>query len=404
MAEQTPIPDEVKAKVLLESGFRCAVDGKPCSLKTAQIMPWHQADEYKVEDLICLCEACKEQVIKDRWNEEVLRGFKQSPWIARQSEDPQTTTKSTTRVRLTVETRKEDFDENEQRWLCYAIAAFLDILPQAVRIIKVKKGNFKVTIRLPTESAGKLLSAYKRQAPELNDFLAPIVISDLHQVLTARQKAASAFHAAGRKLANIWQWILENCFGFYGRLWLKIIIVAIFIGAAILSAILAIENSGTPFSALSAMAIAILFFCFLAADSWRFLTDLLFSTSNETLLLARRIDPEVDDAMNRVENRVKELKGEEQLNAIKFYAGDISSDYKSRVPYPRITGRFARHVIFNFVSTIFCFAILTIGLARIDAYCGASISTYGHDCFKDSTSLETLVHSGYYQYLCQFKL
>lgn len=396
MANKPMIPDEVKTEVLLESGFRCAIDGKPCSIGTVEFTPWHQANEYKAEDLICLCNECYEHAINDSWTEEVLREFKHRPWIARQPEDTQDMTDPTSDVRLTIEVQKDEFQQDEPRWLQYAIAAFLDILPRAVQIKKVNKGGAGITVKLQKKKAGILLSAYKRQDPRLAEYLAPLVLSDLRQVFTERERMVKAFQAIGRRLANISRWIIKNCFGFYGRLWLKLMILAIFIGTAILSAHAAITTCVMPLSARSAMVIAVSFLLFLLTDTIRFLSDLFFSSPNETLLLARRIDPEIDGALNDVEGRVKNLKGEEQKNEIRFQARDLCSDFLSRPAYPRITFRFACNGILNFLLTIFCFVIFTIGLARMDAYSGASVPTYGHDCFTNSSFCETLLHFYYY--------
>jgi hypothetical protein len=210
------------------------------------------------------------------------------------------------------------------------------------------------------------------------------------------RRVVNTFQAVSRRLANIWRRIIKNCFGFYGRLRLKLVIVAIFIGAAILLTHAAVTNCGMPFSAPSAIAIAILFMLFLLTDTLRFLFDLLYSSPNESLLLVREIDTEIKKALNDVEELVKSLKGEAQKDEIRFQARDICSNFLSRPPYPRITFRFACHAILNFLLIIFCFMVLTIGLVRMDVYYGTSLLTYGHECFKDSTFYETLVHFYYY--------
>lgn len=396
MGNQSRISDEVKTKVLLESGFRCAIDGRPCSTRTAQFTPWHQAKQYNAEDLICLCKECHERAINHEWSDEDLREVKRQPWVVRQPEDALAKTAPTTLVRLVIEGHEEEFQQNEQRWVQYAIAAFLDVLPNAVQIKKVTNGSVHVTIELPKKSVRTLLSAHQRRDPELAEYLAPVVLSDLHHVFSIRERAINASQAGGRSAAKTWRWILRNGFGFYGRLWLKQTVIAVLIAAAILSLHSAITNCEMPLSARSAMVIAALFFLFLLADTIRFLFDLFFSSPNETLRLARRIDPEIDEALNDVEARVKTLKGEEQKNEIRSQARELCSDFLSRPPYPRITFRFACHGILNFLLTMLCFVIFTLAMARLDVYCGASLPTYGHDCFIDSSFFETLIHFCYY--------
>lgn len=91
------------------------------------------------------------------------------------------------RLRATVNNIElKDFDETSQRLLKYAIAAFLDVSPDDVRIAPVESGSVKVTVELPTESVEKLISAHQRHDPELAELLAPLVLVEL------RSEAAEA--------------------------------------------------------------------------------------------------------------------------------------------------------------------------------------------------------------------
>jgi CHAT domain-containing protein/tetratricopeptide (TPR) repeat protein len=85
-----------------------------------------------------------------------------------------------TKLRVTVNNIElKDFDGTSQRLLRYAIAAFLDISPDDVRIASVERGSVKVTIELPTESIEKLKNAHQRNDPELAELLAPLVLVEL---------------------------------------------------------------------------------------------------------------------------------------------------------------------------------------------------------------------------------
>jgi len=83
--------------------------------------------------------------------------------------------------KVTIELDLEHFDERNQRWLQYGLAGFLEISPNVVRITSIEKSSVKVTIELPTQSAERLLSAYKRNDSELVKYLAPLVLLDLRE-------------------------------------------------------------------------------------------------------------------------------------------------------------------------------------------------------------------------------
>lgn len=86
-----------------------------------------------------------------------------------------------TKIWVTIETGPEHFDGKDQRFMQHAIAGFLEISPNNVRIISVEKGSVRIIIELPTESAERLLHAYERKDPELAKYLAPLVLLDLHR-------------------------------------------------------------------------------------------------------------------------------------------------------------------------------------------------------------------------------
>jgi hypothetical protein len=85
------------------------------------------------------------------------------------------------KVELTIAMELEQFSEKEQRWLQHAIAGFLEIPPQAVRIASIERGSVKVTIELPRQDANRLLSAYRNKDPELGKHINPMVLLSLRQ-------------------------------------------------------------------------------------------------------------------------------------------------------------------------------------------------------------------------------
>lgn len=189
MSNRPAIPAEIKREILLESGQRCAVCGTPCPLETAHIIPWHKSREHKAEDLICLCANCHERADKENWGEKTLREHKRMPWVLRQYKNVDSMPESAFRLEITIGMdSSERFDDKNQRWLQYGIAAFLEIPPQAVRIVAIEQGSVKVTIELPARSANRLMIAYQEHNPELLICLAPLILLDLRRKATVGER------------------------------------------------------------------------------------------------------------------------------------------------------------------------------------------------------------------------
>ncbi|MBW4559546.1 MAG: HNH endonuclease [Mojavia pulchra JT2-VF2] len=180
MPESRPaIPTDIKRKILIESGHRCAVCGEGCPLERAHIIPWHKSREHKAEDLIFLCANCHERADKEEWGEKALREYKQKPWVMRRFDKEQITSESVTEIELIIKLKLSDFDERLQTLLPHAIAGLLKIAPQNVQITSIEEGSTKVSITLPIESAEKLLSAYASNDPELIKYLEPFGLLEI---------------------------------------------------------------------------------------------------------------------------------------------------------------------------------------------------------------------------------
>jgi hypothetical protein len=95
----------------------------------------------------------------------------------------------TTKVELTIEMEMERFDEKYQRLLQHALAGFLAISPNAVRIISTERGSVKVTVELPAQSAKKLFSSYRQSDSELVKHLKTLKVSNLRQSSDSRLSA-----------------------------------------------------------------------------------------------------------------------------------------------------------------------------------------------------------------------
>jgi len=168
MSNRPAIPAELAREILLESGHRCAVCGTPCPVERAHVIPWHKSREHKAEDLICLCANCHERADRENWGEKTLREYKRMPWVLRQYKNVDSAPESAVRLEITIGMdSSERFDDKNQRWLQYAIAAFLEIPPHAVQIVAIEQGSVKVTIELPARIADRFRIAYQGHDPEL---------------------------------------------------------------------------------------------------------------------------------------------------------------------------------------------------------------------------------------------
>jgi hypothetical protein len=120
------------------------------------------------------------------------RGFKKIAQAIRVSmaghlefiDEPTQQREDTTRVMLTIDMEFNHFDQRYQRLLQHGLAAFLEISPNAVRIVSIRRGSVIVTLELPTQSVEKLLNAYRDNNPELFRLIGMLNIFDLHPINT----------------------------------------------------------------------------------------------------------------------------------------------------------------------------------------------------------------------------
>lgn len=182
MANRPSISAEITREILIASGHRCAVCGVGCPLERAHIIPWHKSKNHKVEDLICLCASCHERADLEGWGEKTLREYKERPWVLRQYKSEEFIG-SKGKVELILAIELSDFDERNQRLIQYAIAAFLGISPNSVRITSVEEINsVRVTVELPTDNLEELVTAYHKGIPELDEYLNSFALRELRRV------------------------------------------------------------------------------------------------------------------------------------------------------------------------------------------------------------------------------
>ncbi len=79
-----------------------------------------------------------------------------------------------------------EFDENTTRWLQFALAAFLDVSPDSVKVGEARVGSVIVRVMLPTKNQATLLSAFKDRDSKLLEFLTPLQVLDMRSVGSTR--------------------------------------------------------------------------------------------------------------------------------------------------------------------------------------------------------------------------
>jgi len=174
------VPRDVAREVLVEAGHRCAVCGVPCPLERAHIVPWSKKKTHERADLICLCANCHQRADLEKWGEKTLRKYKLSPWVLRQNNVPAEVGVAT-QVELVIDMEINDFDRHKEEILRYALAAFLKIAPQSVRIRSKEEGSVRITLDLPKAAAKELLAKSQAQSAELQKAIPSFTIIDVRQ-------------------------------------------------------------------------------------------------------------------------------------------------------------------------------------------------------------------------------
>lgn len=193
---------------------------------------------------------------------------------------------------------------------------------------------------------------------------------------------------------SIRQKIEKSC-GFNSHPYVRWGFILLFLCMAIGSTYLAFDGYKLPYSAILAIITSGLLILYLCVDSILFVRYLHLTSPREVLPLVRWIDPKISKVIIHTEEYVRSLEGEKLVTEIESYAREISSDFETKPPYPRIEGAIFWRSISNFLVTIFCFAILALALAQKDKYC-EGLNTYGHDCSQVKDFKSAVLHSVYY--------
>lgn len=399
MPNRPVIPAGIKRTVLTEARHRCAVCGATGPLEIAHIIPWHSSREHKPEDLICLCPNCHTLADNKKWGEKTLRFYKQQPHALMQAEAG-AELKSTSKIELKVDIELENFDEKAQRWLQHAIAGFLEISPYSVQIVSIKDGSVNVTIRLPSQSAKKLLKAYERKDPDLTAHLAPLAVLELYQITTWYDPALKALRGNLNMIKTILQKI-TNAFDiypyFYRSPWMRRIIVSILL-VIIFSALISsfYSKSLMPASAIVTMVFAGLLLVFLLVDSGLYISSLLMSSEQRIIMIIRKMNSDLSFAIDRAENYVSDPNTTIEQSEIKSLAKEFLSDFGNIQPLPMLAKTLLWRTILNYWITIFCFATISMSVALRHDYYGVPQSPYEHACLDFGNFIYVLIHFLYY--------
>ncbi len=189
MTSRPAIPAKISRQILIEAGHRCAVCGVPCPLEKAHIIPWRESKEHRLEDLICLCANCHSRADKECWGEDTLREYKRRPWVLRQNEPPPSLSRND-RVRIEIDKDYDDFDKHSEDMLRHALASFLKVAPESVRIVLKRRGSVEVIVELQESDAARLVSEFLSENPKLRSCLAIFPILDIVPAPTSEASGA----------------------------------------------------------------------------------------------------------------------------------------------------------------------------------------------------------------------
>lgn len=85
------------------------------------------------------------------------------------------------RIMIRINMRVDDFTAKQRDWLKHALAGFLRIPPELVKIDSIEEGSTKVYLTLPRDSAKKLLKAFEENSSELEQSFKPLSIMNIEE-------------------------------------------------------------------------------------------------------------------------------------------------------------------------------------------------------------------------------
>ena len=164
------IPADVQRRLMVSCGHRCSACGESTALEKAHIVSWATSKDDSFANLLVLCATCHTNSHRDNWDNNTLKEYKASPWVARYRATPDPT-QSKDVVSLTLDLTKDDYAGEKERILA-AVSAALDICPKEVLVLSIEQGSIRLRLALP-EGIGRRLQDNEVLAT-LRSLLAPI--------------------------------------------------------------------------------------------------------------------------------------------------------------------------------------------------------------------------------------
>jgi hypothetical protein len=119
---------------------------------------------------------------RDEWGEKVLRQYKTIPWVLRQNSAHAEENAEFAIVKIVIQKEIRDFDGRQLNLLRHALAGFLNIDPEDVKVLAKKKGSIKLVIELPPEAAAEVLDAFHNRNADLQKKLSLFPVAGVEQV------------------------------------------------------------------------------------------------------------------------------------------------------------------------------------------------------------------------------
>lgn len=166
------IPVEIRRAVLFEARHHCAVCGNPLPLELAHVIPWSESHEHSILYLIALCSNCHSRADLEKWGAQVLRQYKENPYIlAHKNNAPEGTNAHIVQlVEMLVQKNVKEMLVRSPEFASQ-IAAYTEV-PGKVKVVSVEPANScRIIISLPKEAARKLLLGFQKYDPMLFSFI-----------------------------------------------------------------------------------------------------------------------------------------------------------------------------------------------------------------------------------------
>ncbi len=125
----------------------------------------------------------------------------QPGWNPHRADEPGSAATTAIEIRIAMEFAQ--FDEQYERMLQWALAGFLGIPPTHIAVNSVEHGSVLVTIELPTQSAQKLLEAFRQDDEELLRLLQPFDLLGLRVAPTPAAGSTRGGRGESHKLRKI---------------------------------------------------------------------------------------------------------------------------------------------------------------------------------------------------------